>query len=139
MQKALDEYRENKNNGISIKIIDLVNKYKVPYDTLRKKIKKNTNAVEKTGRKFYLDQENEKFLCRWIIKAVIAGLPPTPIQIRDYVREYFLTVHQREYSISRVWLANFLKRNPFLKARHAQFLTRASASVTEKDIRDWHK
>lgn len=139
LQKAVEDYRSSLEKKELKKIAHLAVLYNVPETTLRRKIIKNENTYSKRGPKFLLDKKDELKLVRWILKAVLAGLPPTKQQICDYVRSYLSIVHNRTKPVSNKWFKGLMKRYPQLKCTHAQFLTKANAAVTKQDIIDWFK
>lgn len=137
MKEAINLYRNAEKSAAPLKIPELARQYQLDYMMLYRKLKNNRGAVEKVGRKPYLDQMNEMILLRWIAKAILAGLPPTRTQIQEYVRRYLSIVLKKDLAVSRSWYKRFQENNVEICLRKAQFITKANACVTEAEIRSW--
>ncbi|KAE8749581.1 hypothetical protein FOCC_FOCC003569 [Frankliniella occidentalis] len=93
------------------------------------------------GPASYLSVDEETVLVNWLIDCMKAGFPRSSLDLRLSVKE-FLDDNPRENPFTdnhpgRGWLKAFFKRHPQLTQRKPEAVTRASACVSEEDIRGW--
>ncbi|CAH0727259.1 unnamed protein product, partial [Brenthis ino] len=117
--------------------------FSIPRRTLRNHLKSGSEE-KRTGRATTLSNVQEKDLARRIIRLAEVGVPLT----RKIVRKQaylFCKSHKIPNSFNdtrctagRKWLKNFLKRNPEISVRKAQFMNSARAQKLNKDIVQQH-
>jgi hypothetical protein len=135
LEKALQEIQSKRT---SIRAAGI--KYQIPRGTLQFKLK-NPLSKSNCGPDPILSHEEEKDLEKWLMDMSRKGFPRKKEEILDSVQK-FLTVNPRtnpftENRPGRGWLRSFLKRHPTIAERSSEGVTRASACVTEADIRKW--
>lgn len=120
--------------------------YGVPVSTLNGRLK-GVPPI-RAGPQPLLSLETERKLANWIIECAEMGDPKTKDEVLTASTELCKVENKptKNDLLSRGWLKGFLKRNPKVTFRTPQAVTRASASVSEDDIRrffthfyDWVK
>lgn len=120
------------------------NKFNIPYQTLRDKITKK--HPEKIGQSTVLNDSEERSLTLWIMDCSEIGMPKTKSQILKAAAELSV-LHNRKrngkkfknHLPSKKWFRDFLKRHKDVTFRVPEALTRASANVSENNLRNWFK
>lgn len=108
-------------------------RYKVPKRTIRNHLK-GGSLKKLLGRKFILNEEQEADLVRRIIKFAEVGLPLTPQILRCLVYTFCEQNNIKHKSnattklAGKDWFKAFMKRNPTISKRKAQFMNLARAS-----------
>ena len=86
-----------------------------------------------------LSQSREGDLVKWITECNKKGFPRRKENIQASVKQCLdetgLKNLFRNNIPGNAWYNSFLRRNPILRERYAESVTRASANVTETDIR----
>lgn len=116
-------------------------KFTIPESTLRSRLK-NTNEGRNAGRKTVLDAETESLIADWVIQYAEMGDPRTREDLNEAAAELsklnkdpkqrFDTIDGKP---TKRWTEGFLKRHPQLSLRTPESISRASANVSEQDIR----
>ncbi|XP_018370178.1 PREDICTED: tigger transposable element-derived protein 1-like [Trachymyrmex cornetzi] len=134
MEAALKAVERNKLSQRAI-----CEKYGIPRRTLRNHMKSGT-PLKRLGRKSILTIEQEKDLSQRILRMADIGLPIT-LKMLKYQVYKFCTLHQIPHTFNtiactagRSWLTAFLKRNPKISRRKAQFMNQARAQKLNKFI-----
>lgn len=113
--------------------------FKVPYQTIKRYLKKNT--VQKYVKETVLSVEDENDLASWIIECQRLGQPRTPGQILVKAGK-LAKLSKKSFKNevpTRRWLEKFLKRHPKISMRTPSMVSRSSANVTKEDILRWHR
>lgn len=118
----------------------MAKKYDIPRATLQFKLK-NPSSKTEFGPTPYLTYEEEDSIKEWIIKMSRKGFPRKRDDVLDTVQK-FLSDNPRKTPFvnnrpGRGWLKAFLKRHPSLSQRTSEGVTKASACVSESDIKKW--
>lgn len=112
----------------------------VPYNTLKAHINSCSGQRMGVGSHLSYDEENE--LKNWAITSAMLGYPRTWQQIR--LAAYYICTHNHGEMCryhgkvpGKRWLSAFKSRHPDLRTRTSESVSRASANVTEANIRGW--
>uniref|UniRef100_A0A2A4J5L2 HTH CENPB-type domain-containing protein n=1 Tax=Heliothis virescens TaxID=7102 RepID=A0A2A4J5L2_HELVI len=118
-------------------------RYKVPRRTIRNHLQ--TGSLKKTlGRKPILNTEEEAQLVQRIVRYAEIGLPVTPRILRRLVYKYCEqknikhNFNNMNKCAGKDWFKAFMKRNPEISIRKAQFMNPARAQKLNKFIVDDH-
>ncbi|CAH1999504.1 unnamed protein product [Acanthoscelides obtectus] len=120
-------------------------RYNIPRRTIRNHLKSG-NVKKTLGRKAILskDQDQESELVSRIIRFAEIGLPKTPRILRRLVYKFCeMNNIKHNFNINlklagKDWLSAFMKRNPIISKRKAQFMNPARAQKLNKFIMDDH-
>lgn len=136
LETALNEIRSN------IKTVYAASKeYKIPQSTLwnRLKMSEETRIL---GRKPILNATSEKLLADWALEYAEIGDPRTRQELLIAAKDLSKLNEDKKQTFSTKdglptarWLEGFMKRNPNLSFRTPEAVTRASANVSEEDLR----
>ncbi|CAG5055326.1 unnamed protein product [Parnassius apollo] len=113
--------------------------YGIPRRTLRNHVK-NGKITKRLGRQTIFTSDQEKDFVKRIIKFSQLGIPLTPKMIRiqafAFCQKFNIPHNFNEQSglAGKGWLRLFLKRNPEMAKRKAQFLNPARAQKLNKPI-----
>lgn len=137
-QKALESAITDVQNGLSKKAA--AKKYGVPRATIQFRL--STKFVKSScGPSTVLTTEEESLLEDWITKCARKGFPRRKDDILQSVKEFIDTSGKITPFTDNVpgksWYKGFLSRHPNISLRESEAVTRASASLSEKDIRKW--
>jgi Tc5 transposase DNA-binding domain len=112
-------------------------KFKVPDTTLRRRIVKNQDSA--IGRKPLLNLETEGLLASWIVECAEKGDPRTKEEVVVAASEIcnLKNIQIPREILSPGWLVGFMRRHKNISFRTPQSCTRASANVSEDDIRNF--
>ena len=116
-------------------------KYDVPYQTLHDRLNKNP-----TSKATVLNEMEENHLAKWITDCSAVGIPKTKIDIKKAAAE-ICSIFKRKINgkhfknklPSEKWFISFLKRHSEVRFRVPESLGRASANVSEANLRNWFK
>lgn len=138
-KEALDEALE-KVNTKTMSLRAVAKKYNIPRGTLQFKLK-NPSSKSQFGPTPYLTDEEENTIAEWLVKMARKGFPRRSDDVLDTVQK-FLTDNPRDTPFVNNrpgpgWLKAFLKRHPTLVKRTSEGVTKASACVSEADIKKW--
>lgn len=118
-------------------------KYQIPRRTLRNHLKTGI-TTKKMGRDPILSKAQENDLVERIIKFAKIGMPLTSLVIRTQAFKFCEkkgipnTFNKESGRAGRDWLKMFLKRNPSVSERKAQFMNPARAQKLNKHIVEQH-
>lgn len=125
-------------NGMPKKTVAV--KFQVPRQTIQFKL---SHSFRKTsyGPPPVLNSDEERMLVQWIATCSRKGFPWRKCDLQEAVKEY-LEANERQNSFVNNkpgdgWYKAFLKRHPEVAVRMSEEVTRASAVVSESDIRNW--
>lgn len=113
--------------------------FKIPETTLYDAVKNKwkSNLMGKTTR---LNSDEEDEIASWIFTCAKRGYPRKRSDVlqaaNDMLKRKF---HQKVLPITEYWLSGFLKRHPSISFRTTSKVSRASAIVSENNIRGWHR
>ncbi|XP_055708637.1 uncharacterized protein LOC129804902 [Phlebotomus papatasi] len=119
--------------------------YKIPRTSLRDKLS-GRSAIDNCGRSGIhsgLGKEIEKRIVDWVITSADCGFPVTKEGLLSTAEKIISNLPQRQRSgfkrnrPSNKWYYGFLKRNPQISQKKAEYVNRARGSVTEEKIRAW--
>lgn len=138
-KEALDEALE-KINTKTMSLRAVAKTYNIPRATLQFKLK-NPTSKSQFGPTPYLTFEEENAITEWLIKMARKGFPRKSDDVLDTVQK-FLTDNPRVTPFvnnrpGQGWLKAFLKLHPSLVKRTSEGVTKASACVSEADIKKW--
>lgn len=112
---------------------------KIPYMTLSRHLKDSENVA--IGRQPHLSISEEQELVKWIKSCAALGYPRTWAQIRCSAAHICKTNHppdcQYKDRPTGGWVNLFKRRHPDLRTRTREGVSKATANVSEKDIRKW--
>lgn len=118
--------------------------FNVPRTTLRHKI--SGKAPETSGRvgpQAVLGREIENELVVWIKDCARAGFPINKEGLLDSVKKIVIkgqiNTPFKNNRPSRSWFDGFMARHPDLRQKHAEYINKARALITEEKIRNWFK
>lgn len=116
--------------------------YMVPRSTLRNKI--SGRAPESSGHvgpQAVLGTNIEKMLVAWIKECSRAGFPINKDGLLDSVKKIVITGELKtpfkNNRPGRSWFLSFMARHPDLSKKHAEYINKARAMITEEKIRKW--
>ncbi|XP_022832409.1 uncharacterized protein LOC111360624 [Spodoptera litura] len=137
LQKAIDTVQDV-NNKLSTR--QIAEKYGVPRSSLRYYIKHPGHKTS-LGPSPVLTISEENSLEDWIIISARKGFPRNKEDILDTVQKFLIENPRPNTFLNNRpgdgWWKAFLKRHPRLATRTSEGVTKASACVSEKDIRGW--
>lgn len=113
--------------------------YSIPRRTLRNHLKSGS-TTKSTGRHTTLSKMQEKDLTKRIIRLAHVGVPLTPRLVRKQAYEFCIANNIPNYfndsknTAGKKWLKGFIKRNPEVSVRKAQFMNHARAQKLNKPI-----
>nr|CAI5857573.1 unnamed protein product [Callosobruchus analis] len=88
-----------------------------------------------------LSIEEEYKLEKWILSKALLGFPMHPDEVKDSVQKVLKeTKRENPFTDDRPgkkWLQLFLRRHPNITQRNTEIISKARASVTEENIRNW--
>lgn len=130
-------------NGMQVSTA--ANAYGVPCTTLRHKLSDNAPwaSVGYSGYYSKLGKEVEKMLTDWIIECANMGFPINKDDLCSSVQKLVIATRPGEKLFGpdnlprRKWYEGFLKHNPSISQKHAEYVNRARGSVTPEKIRNW--
>lgn len=126
----------------NLKLREASRKYNVPHSTLINKLK-STTLERKMGPSTILTKDEEELICKWIFANAKKGIPINKKTLMLTVGEIINNDKRKNPFKNGVpgekWFSLFLKRHPDISQRHAEAINAARATVTEEDIRKWHK
>lgn len=114
-------------------------KYGIPYETLRDRIK---NRCKSHGKTTVLTNTEEREFCDWIFHLSDCGFPLTKHQLLDSVQLYLNAEGRQVEKFTnnrpgKDWYVRFLGRHPDVSIRVTQSLSKSRAALTEESIRHW--
>ncbi|KAG6448525.1 hypothetical protein O3G_MSEX005530 [Manduca sexta] len=118
--------------------------FNVPRTTLRHKISgKAPETSGHVGPQAVLGSEIENELVVWIKDCARAGFPINKEGLLDSVKKIVVKGQINTPFInnrpSRSWFDGFMARHPDLRQKHAEYINKARALITEEKIRNWFK
>lgn len=135
IDKAI-EFVKNKQGSIRL----AAKTFGVPRSSIVYKIA-HPDTKFKSGPDSVLSLEEEKVLVDYIISLSSRGFPRKKEDILDSVQNYLKeNPRPNPFKDGRPgdkWFSSFMKRHPILGTRNAEGVTKASACVSEEDIRKW--
>lgn len=137
LSRALNEIKVNGMSKLQASKV-----FGIPRTTLRDKISEKTSEmIERVGKKCTLGKDIENKLVEWILTNAANGFP---VNKEGLIYSVQKIVEKRKIATSfiankpgRKWFNSFLKRNPIVRQKHAEYINKARASISEKRIRDW--
>lgn len=113
--------------------------FSIPKATIYQSIKDNSTS-NKLGRNTLLTAEEEAEIVSWIIECAERGFPQTR---SDVITAGTAILHRKpgnnKAQVGKDWYTGFRKRHPEIVARAVSVVSRASAIVSENNIRGWHR
>lgn len=118
-------------------------KFNVPRVTLLNKVSGKTPINCSMGPSSVLTKEEENVLVQWMLAFAGRRFPITKQYLLESVQKIMID-QKRENPFTdnkpgRTWFESFLKRNPEIREKTAQNITKARDDVTEDDIIKWFK
>jgi|SRR5277367_6185611 len=118
--------------------------FQVPRSTLRHKVSGTAPPTTgRTGPTPVLGIECESLLVDWIKNCARMGFPITKACLLDSVSLLIKTAKiENPFSNGvpgKKWFQSFMKRNPDISQKHAEYINNARAAVTEEKIRLWFR
>lgn len=111
--------------------------FKIPIST----VYKNVNGINKSNRlgaSKILPEEEETCITNYAVLCADRGFPLNREQIIDTAWKLMLIKDKNSKKPTRSWLKGFLNRQPNLSMRCTQSVSKASAVVSENNLRLWH-
>lgn len=135
LDKALDEISRG------VPILTTSKKYNIPNSTLVSRIKAQGTLQTSKGRQPLISAKDESIIVQWILYMGEKGDPLSQQDVLEAVSLYLVKLGLRSEGevLTSGWLSKFFARHPEISHRKPQLVTRAAASVTESDLRKWHK
>lgn len=157
--EALQSAIRQVKSGFSI--VEAAKNHNIPKSTLSKKLRQNENGkwqlfilttlvyvfklfsfsvLKKPGVAPYLYEEQEKELETWIVEGAKFGNPKTSNQIRYAAWGLSSNKSRKGFTQkgpSAGWFTSYKGRKPLISKRKKEKLSKASASVTEVNIKMW--
>lgn len=125
-----------------MKVSTAAKTYGIPRSTLRNKL--SGVAPESSGHvgpQPVLGSEIEAELVRWIIECSRSGFPVDKDGLCDSVQRIVTKQNLVTPFInnrpSRSWFEGFMSRHPDISQKHAEYINKARAAITEVKIRNW--
>lgn len=113
--------------------------FNIPKTTLIAK-KNGTYQRKSAGNPTKLLGTEEDALQQWILKRAELGFPVNIDKLKQKAEHILRTrTGKQESFVGIQWSYNFLKRHPELSQRKPSKVSRASANVSENDLRGWHQ
>jgi hypothetical protein len=113
--------------------------FNVPRSTLHDKLNEKYSGG-KPGKKPIFTESEEGQLSDFIVECAERGYPLTRARVLCIACEMLqIKSDGKAVQPGAKWFKGFLRRNPGIATRTAQKVSRASAVVSENNIRDWHK
>lgn len=114
--------------------------YQIPRTTILRYLK--DDSIKHMGREPVLSKEIEKELVDWACYLDDIGSGVTKIEFRQKAGELSANLNKGNQFKTEIpsdgWLTTFMKRHSTLSFRKQSYLSRASAVVSEKDIRSFY-
>lgn len=141
-QKSLEAAIKDVTSGVLSKKA-AAKKYGVPRATIQFRLSKNFKKTS-CGPNTVLSEEEEELLAKWITECGKKGFPRRKddvlVSVQDFLEKTGRKTIFKNNLPGKGWYQAFLKRHPKLTHRESEAVTRASANVSEADIRGWfHK
>lgn len=134
LTRALTEIREN-----GMKVATASKKYNIPRTTLL--AGKTSDRMSTVGPEAVLGVETEAELVAWITSNAARGFPINREGLLYSVQHIVLKTNKQTPFIDskpvKKWFYSFLRRHPTISQKHAEYLSKARACVTEHNIRRW--
>ena len=114
------------------------------FGTLHRALNKNWTSKKRRGPETVLEEKEEAVLVSWLFDLARKGFPRKKDDLRSAVGEYMKKFSGRKNPFvdgipGRKWYTGFLNRHPEISVRTSEFVSKASAVVSEKDIRGWFR
>ncbi|KAJ3615977.1 hypothetical protein MTP99_005568 [Tenebrio molitor] len=114
----------------------------IPRTTLRDKVSAKTSEnIERVGKKCTLGKEIENKLVEWIVTNAANGFPVNKdglmYSVQKIVERSHIQTPFTKNKPGRKWFDSFLRRNPIVRQKHAEYINKARASISEEKIRTW--
>lgn len=101
---------------------------------LKGKIKSN-----KIGGRTLLNDDEENELVLWIFECAARGFPRTRNDVINAASSLRRKVNKEAPGVGKDWYQGFRKRHQEVSNRSVSVVSRASANVSENNIRGWHQ
>lgn len=116
--------------------------YNIPKGTLVNRLHGQGSVDERRmGPSPVLSAEEENKLEKWILDKARFGFPMHENEVKDVVQRVIVEGKRpnpfTDNRPGKKWLELFLKRKPAIGKRNAEIISKARASVTETEIRQW--
>ncbi|KAJ8971514.1 hypothetical protein NQ314_000656 [Rhamnusium bicolor] len=116
--------------------------FQIPRTTLRDKLAGRTPLhARRVGPECQLGKHVEEKLVEWIVGMAARGFPVNKegllYSVKKLVEEANMETGFVNKTPGKKWLELFLKRHPIVRQKHAEYINKARASVTEEKIREW--
>lgn len=125
-----------------MKVATASKNFNVPRTTLRHKL--SGVAPETSGHvgpQAVLGEQIENELVVWVKKSSRAGFPINKEGILDSVKKIVTKGNLKTPFVnnrpSRSWFDGFMARHPDLSQKHAEYINKSRALITEQKIRNW--
>lgn len=130
LNKALLEIENGSSIGSAAK------KFNIPKSTLHRHSQGKIKLGYSQPRSL-ISPESEEQLVKWLVESAEMGDPKTRKQLISAASEIVLLENKtvKGESLTSGWLAGFMQRHPEISLRTPQAVTKASAKVSEGDIR----
>lgn len=117
--------------------------YGIPKSTLHSKVIEKVPFICKKGPATVLNAVEETRLKKWILDKAKLGFPMHEEEVKNAVQKVLneseRTTVFKDNRPGDKWVQLFLQRHPEIKKRNTEVLSKARASVTEENIRIWHR
>lgn len=137
MELALAAIREQ-----NIPVATACKQFNVPRSSVRNRLSgKVADDCRRVGPQCKLGPEIEQKLVKWIFECADKGFPinkeSLAYSVQKLIEEFDIEANFTNNIPGRKWFDTFLKRHPEVSQKHAEFMNKARASVSELNIRRW--
>ncbi|XP_053696273.1 uncharacterized protein LOC128743676 [Sabethes cyaneus] len=141
-EEAINECLQEIRNGVAIKTA--CRRFGIPRSTIKFRLSNQYKHQLRPGAAPALDHADELELVEWVKKMARKGYPVTKYRIMNrvtlYLKEHPEKNRFKKGKPSDQWFRSFLNRHRSeLSVRKPESVAKASANVTESDIRKWFK
>lgn len=114
--------------------------FSIPKTTLYSNLQENTKSNKLGGRKL-LSDDDEIDIVNWIISCAERGYPRTRTDVLGAAASLLRrkTGYKEAPAVGKDWYIAFRKRHPEISDRAVSVVSRASAVVSENNLRGWHR
>lgn len=114
--------------------------FSIPKSTIYDNIQSTTTTSSKLGRNTLLTAEEEAEIVSWAIECAERGYPRTRSDVIAGGTEILRRkAGNSNAHVGEEWYKGFRKRHPEIVPRSVSVVSRASANVSENNIRGWHR
>lgn len=101
----------------------------------------NSDKLGKMGPSAILEVPEERMLAKYVLDMAQLGCPLNKQALKDSVQKILRHLQRpnpfKDDRPGETWYKSFLNRNPAVRLKHAEIISKARAAVTETSIRAW--